>query len=59
MSERFTASGKQVLHDGEHFADACSPAAAEAIVIMLNKAVLLSGSVTDGEVDIVTRELWS
>lgn len=33
---RFTAQGKQVIRDGEHYADACDGAAADMIVTVLN-----------------------
>lgn len=35
-TSRFTRSGKQVLQNGEHFADAVDDAAAERIIIALN-----------------------
>lgn len=36
MTDIYTAAGKQVLRDGQHFADATSPEAAEMIVRAMN-----------------------
>lgn len=59
MSDRFTSCGKQVLKDGEHFADARNPGTAEAITIMLNHGRVFSGDITDGDVRVMREELWT
>lgn len=39
-SLRLTHTGKQVMLDGDHFADAASPEIAEIICIALNRGML-------------------
>lgn len=58
MSERFTACGKEVLRDGEHFADMKSPGTAEAAAIMFNRGVLVCQSVSEAELALLREELW-
>lgn len=36
MTDLYTSTGKQVLRDGQHFADAASPEVAEIVVRALN-----------------------
>ncbi|WP_298164993.1 hypothetical protein [Novosphingobium sp.] len=58
MSERFTTSGKEILRDGEHFADMATPGAAVAAAIMFNRGVLVCQSVTEAEMAVLREELW-
>ena len=57
MSDRYTSMGKEILRDGAHFADALSPAAAEAIVLMLNRGVLFTNTVSQAEAYLVLSEI--
>ncbi len=57
MSERFIACGKEVLRDGEHFADAASPQIAAALADVLNGQVLLN--VAPERADEIAGVLWS
>lgn len=38
MTERLTSNGKQIMYANRHLADARDVAAAEAIVILINRA---------------------
>lgn len=57
MSERFTTCGKEVLRDGEHFADAASTEIAAALADVLNGQVLLN--VAPDRADEIAGVLWS
>lgn len=59
MVEPFSSMGKQVLLNGEHFADVRDPEAAQAVTILLNKGRLLSMDTTDAEVALVKKVVWS
>jgi hypothetical protein len=59
MPERFTSCGKEVLRDGQHFADALHPRAAEAVAIMLNKGRFICRDITEDEFALVREEVWS
>lgn len=58
MSERFTTCGKEILRDGEHFADMRSPGAAVAAALLFNRGVLICQNVDEAEFALVREELW-
>ena len=58
MSAEFSATGKQVLRNAQHFADAASPDIAEALSIILNGEVLLPSGVPDEKADWVPKVVW-
>lgn len=53
----YTSCGKEVLRDGEHFADAASPDIAAALADVLNGQVLLN--VAPERADEIAGVLWS
>lgn len=59
MSERFTSCGKEILRDGEHFADMATPGAAVAAAIMFNRGRFVCRDLTEEEFALVREELWS
>lgn len=58
MSERFIACGKEILRDGEHFADMATPGAAVAAATLFNRGVLVCQSVSEAEMALLREELW-
>jgi len=58
VTERFIACGKEVLRDGEHFADMRSPGAATAAALLFNRGVLICQNVDEAEFALVREELW-
>lgn len=54
----YTACGKEILRDGEHFADMATPGAAIAAAIMFNRGVLVCQSVNEAEMALLREELW-
>lgn len=54
----YTQSGKQVLRDGLHFADAATPEIAEALAHVLNGQVLLPLDLTEEQQDRIQKVLW-
>lgn len=56
--QRYTTCGNQILRNGEHFAEATNPGAADAIAIMLNHGTpRCETSIED--VETVKREIWA
>lgn len=53
----YTACGKQVLRDGEHFADLCGPREAAAIADLLNAQMVMMG-MPDERTDEIVGVLW-
>ncbi|ODU67426.1 MAG: hypothetical protein ABT11_20295 [Novosphingobium sp. SCN 66-18] len=54
----YSQCGKQVLRDGEHFADAVSPEIAAALAHVLNGQVLLPPALTEEQQDHIQKVLW-
>lgn len=58
MSERFIACGKEVLRDGEHFADMNTPGAATVAALMFNRFITATyHDLTEDEYALVRGEL--
>lgn len=56
----YTAVGKQILRDGQHFADMVDPAKARALAIVLNHSqVLFAPEVPTADMDFVQGALWA
>lgn len=56
----YTTTGKQVLRDGDHFADVCTPEAARAVATLLNcDQVLHPPGYPDAELDHMEKVLWN
>jgi len=58
MNPHFTAHGKQLLRDGEHFADAGSTDIAEALALILNGQILMGPDVPGEKQDWVAEVIW-
>ena len=54
----YTANGKQILRDGDHFADAATPDIARALTLTLNDAQLLFFETPLPDQEFVERTLW-
>ena len=56
----YTAQGKEILRDGEHFADVCTEDAARAVATVLNcDEVMHSHGYSSADLDHMEKVLWA